>query len=341
MTTPARPPLDPALATIVEMVPALSAPLTLEGIAASRATSFDPPIDDLLSGRGLVRSDHTVQTADGGQILVSVIARAEHGDPSAPGVLWIHGGGMVAGDRHSGVALPLQWVEEHDAVLASVEYRLAPEHPDPIPVEDCYTALCWFSAHAEDLGFDPERLLLAGGSAGGGLAAGVALLARDRRGPQIAWQLLQCPMLDDRDRTVSSHQFVDGGPWPRRSNQTGWRALLGDRVGGPEVSHYAAPARAADLTGLPPTFIDVGDAEVFRDEAVEYASRLWRAGVNCELHVWPGGFHGFSNVPGVPVAESATRAIHDWVRRRLQPPLDLSAQLFAASSSPVGPELES
>jgi acetyl esterase/lipase len=159
---------------------------------------------------------------------------------------------------------------------------------------------------------------VAGGSAGGGLAAAVALLARDRGGPPLLAQLLMCPMLDDRNDTPSAQQMAGLGVWDRTSNETGWTALLGAARGGPDVSPYAAPARATDLSGLPPAFIDVGSAETFRDEAVTYASRIWQAGGVAELHVWPGGFHGFAALaPQAAVSREANNAQRSWLRRVL------------------------
>ncbi|MDT7839735.1 alpha/beta hydrolase [Streptomyces justiciae] len=161
------------------------------------------------------------------------------------GILHIHGGGMILGDRRTGVSAMLPFVAEGSAVVVSVEYRLAPEHPDPAPVEDCYAGLVWMAKNAEELGIDPERLLVVGTSAGGGLAAGTALLARDRAFPRLSHQVLICPMLDDR----------------------------GERRGGPDVSPYAAPTRAEDLGGLPWTYIDTGSVEGFRDEILTSARR--------------------------------------------------------------------
>jgi acetyl esterase/lipase len=225
---------------------------------------------------------------------------------------------MIMGDRTFGVSHFLSWIVEHDAVVVSIEYRLAPEFPDPYPVEDCYAGLLWTADHAAELGIDLSRLIIAGASAGGGLAAGTALLARDRKGPELAGQVLIYPMLDDRDRTVSTLQYDGFGPWNRESNLTGWTALLGDRRGTDEVSVYAAPARATDLSGLPPAFIDCGSAELFRDEDVAYATALWHSGGRAELHVWPGGFHGFDvAAPHTALAQAATAARNAWVARLL------------------------
>jgi acetyl esterase/lipase len=198
----------------------------------------------------------------------------------------------------------------------TVEYRLAPEFPDPYPVEDSYAALVWIAEHAADLG-DQDRILIVGASAGAGVAAGTALLARDRSGPRLTGQLLIGPMIDDRDRTVSTTQYEGMPPWDRNSNRMGWTALLGDRRGTDDVSIYAAPSRAVDLSGLPPAFIDCGSAEVFRDEDVAYASALWAAGVQAELHVWAGGIHGFDFVtPDAAISRAARAARDGWVVAR-------------------------
>jgi acetyl esterase/lipase len=202
--------------------------------------------------------------------------------------------------------------------VVSVEYRLAPETPHPGPVEDCYAGLAWTAAHAAELGIDPDRIIVGGASAGGGLSAAVALLARDRGGPALAGQLLMCPMLDDRNDTLSSLQMTGLGIWDHAANDLGWTALLGDAKGGPDVSPYAAPARATDLSGLPPAYIDVGSAETFRDEDVAYATRIWQAGGIAELHVWPGGFHGFTvMVPDAAISRAAVAAPGAWLRRLL------------------------
>ncbi|WP_431907120.1 alpha/beta hydrolase [Amycolatopsis thermoflava] len=236
----------------------------------------------------------------------------------APGIYWIHGGGMVVGTNRVGLDEPLAWALELGLVVVSVEYRLAPEHPHPVPVEDCYAGLRWTREHAAELGIDPSRLVVAGGSAGGGLSAAVALMARDRGGPRLTGQLLVAPMLDDRNETPSTHQMKGLGVWDRTSNDTGWTALLGSARGGPDVSPYAAPARATDLSGLPPAFIDVGSAESFRDEDVDYARRIWLAGGSAELHVWPGGYHGFDSfAPQAEISRAAKAARLRWLRRIL------------------------
>ncbi|RUQ88007.1 alpha/beta hydrolase [Labedella gwakjiensis] len=277
-----------------------------------------PPLSELIGDRPIRHEERTVPGPAGApDITLSIFSRDGH-VAGGPGIYHTHGGGMIMGDRYTGAEEYLSWVLEFDAVVVSVEYRLAPENPDPAPVEDCYAGLVWFSEHAAELGVDPGRIVIGGASAGGGLAAGVALAARDRGGPALAGQLLIYPMLDDRNATVSSHQVDGFGVWDRGSNDTGWDALLGDRRKTDGVSIYAAPARAADLTGLPPAFIDVASAEVFRDEDVAYATRIWEQGGIAELHVWPGGFHGFDAMaPQATLSRQARAARVAWLHRRL------------------------
>lgn len=252
-----------------------------------------------------------------GPLLLSVFA-PDDVQPDAPGLFWIHGGGMVLGTRYVAPEA-LDAVEPFRAVVASLEYRLAPEHPSPAPGDDCYAAVRWFAEHARDVGVDPERILLAGASAGGGLAAATALRIRDQSGPGLAGLLLFCPMLDDRMGTVSSRQCADTLTWTRASNGFGWRALLGERVGTDEVTIYEAPGRATDLTGLPPAYVDVGSADLFRDEAVAFASALWASGGDAELHVWAGGFHGFELLaPASALAQDVLGARRRWLSRRLE-----------------------
>ena len=272
-------------------------------------------VEDFIAKHDLVRRDETIPGYQDDDIVVTIFTPRD-ADGISPAVFYTHGGGMVMGDRFSALDLLSPWIEAHRAIVVTVEYRLAPEFPDPYLVEDCYAALAWTAENAVDLGIDPERIIIAGGSAGGGLAAGTALLARDRKGPKLLGQVLMCPMLDDRNATISTQQIDGIGTWDRSSNLLGWSNLLGDRRGTDDVSIYAAPARAMDLSGLPPAFIDTGSAEVFRDEDVDYASRIWAAGGTAELHVWSGGFHGFEAVaPHAAVSQAAIAARNNWVDR--------------------------
>lgn len=236
----------------------------------------------------------------------------------APGLYAIHGGGMVLGNRFMAVGSVIPLVVEFGAVAVCVEYRLAPENPWPAGVEDCYAGLAWFGQHAVELGVDPHRLLVMGSSAGGGLSAAVSLLARERGGPALVGQLLDAPMIDDRNQTASTRQYDLRGVWDRNNNDTGWTALLGDAVGTDAVHWSAAPARATDLSHLPPAYIEVGSAEIFRDEAVDYATRIWATGGQAELHVWAGAHHGFSGFsPDAIVSKAADAARLSWLRRVL------------------------
>ena len=316
------PPFDPelaaALAVLAENVPPV---FTLDLIPAMRQQSAAaaPVSDEELSRGGAFEVTERQVPGPAGAPQISLLICRPAGVTAPTAAIYnIHGGGMIIGDNRTGMPQLLGSAQELGAAAISVEYRLAPETPHPGPVEDCYAGLVWTAAHADDLGIDPNRIVVAGGSAGGGLAAAVALLTRDRGGPALLAQMLMCPMLDDRNDTPSALQMTGLGIWDRTSNETGWTALLGSARGGPDVSPYAAPARATDLSGLPPAFIDVGSAETFRDEAVTYASRIWQAGGVAELHVWPGGFHGFSGLaPQAAVSREASAAAWSWLRRVL------------------------
>jgi acetyl esterase/lipase len=314
------PPFDPelaaALAVLAEQIPPSVTPelipLLRQGDAAFGS-------DEELARGGAFEVTERVVPGPEGVPDISLLVCLPTGVPTPTAALYnIHGGGMIMGTNRLGLAEMLGWAQELGAAVVSVEYRLAPETPHPGPAEDCYAGLVWTAAHADELNIDADRIVVIGGSAGGGLAAAVALMARDRGGPRLKAQLLMCPMLDDRNDTPSARQMAGRGIWDSTSNETGWTALLGAARGGPDVSPYAAPARATDLSGLPPAFIDVGSAETFRDEDVTYASRIWQAGGVAELHVWPGGFHGFAGLaPQAAVSQAATAAQRNWLRRML------------------------
>jgi acetyl esterase/lipase len=316
-----HPPFDPELsATLATLPPELQHPLLMEDIPAWREQiGLLPGGDDLLRRGGAVGlEERQIPGPEGAPDLSVLILRPARGSGPWPGIYYIHGGGMVLGSNRTGAEELAFWVDEIGAVGVSVEYRLAPEHPHPAPVDDCYAGLAWTGKHADELGIDPARLVIAGGSAGGGLAAGTTLMARDRGGPALSHQILMCPMLDDRGVTPSSQELDGEGVWDRTSNLTGWTALLGHARGGPDVSPYAAPAREQDLTGLPPAFIDVGSVETFRDEDIDYAARLSRAGVPVEFHLWPGGFHGFDQIAPQSALSRIARATRlAYLRRSL------------------------
>ena len=230
-----------------------------------------------------------------------------------PALLWIHGGGYVIGGAWQDDANCRRFARELGATVAAVNYRLAPEYPYPTPLEDCYAALAWL---AELPAVDPDRLAIGGASAGGGLAAALALLARDRGGPALAAQLLVYPMLDDRSGHAEPTSRDDGFRlWDRASNRWGWSCYLGDAD--PDA---AVPARRANLSGLPPAWVGVGTNDLFHDEDLAYADRLLAAGVPCDVEVVPGDFHGFDGVVGsAPVTKEFFAAQVDFLRGTLDP----------------------
>ncbi|MBC3760849.1 alpha/beta hydrolase [Quadrisphaera oryzae] len=317
-TTPV--PFDPECAAALAAVGGFP-PLTPDLIPVMRQglPGLEPPsLEDLRRGGAFAVEERSVPGPDGAPEVSLLICRPTAATGPTPLVYHVHGGGMIIGDNRTGVLEALDWAQDLGLTVVSVEYRLAPETPHPGPVEDCYAGLVWAVEHAEELGVDPARVVVAGASAGGGLSAALALLARDRRGPALLGQLLIYPMIDDRNDSPSAVQMADTGTWGRTANTTGWTSLLGDAAGGADVSPYAAPARATDLSGLPPAFVDVASAENFRDEDVAYAVRLWQAGVQAELHVWPGGFHGFDAfAPEAQISQEARAARLRWLRRLL------------------------
>lgn len=317
--------LVPGLQAFLDLVERI--PLRADTIADNRAhfATIIPSIEDQTAGRSVAWRDHTIPGPAGApDVAVTVISPAvSHvvgtGRPRAA-VLGIHGGGYVLGNRFFGTGELIDLAERFGVVGVAVEYRLAPEHPAPAAAEDCYAALCWMSEHAHELGLDPERIVVSGQSAGGGLSAAVSLIARDRGGPSLIGQLLGAPMLDDRNDTVSSWQYDDLGAWDRNNNDTGWDAALGAARGGADVHPHCAPARADDLAGLPPAYIEVGAAEVFRDESIDYARRIWAVGGSAELHVFSGAYHGFSGFsPEAAVSRAAVSARDSWWQRILNP----------------------
>jgi acetyl esterase/lipase len=301
--------LDPELQELISGFP-LVTEVTAEMLPMMREPS---DADQALAGQAVKRREATAVAADGWEIPLTVLTPTDS-EPDAPCVYWLHGGGMILGDRFSQIDIPLEWAESLGAVVVTADYRLAPEVTGTTPVDDAYQGLLWVAEHAAELGIDPNRIVVAGISAGGGLAAGVTLMARDLSGPSIAAQLLVCPMLDHRNNTASSLQYAGRpGIWTYETNRFAWNAVLGD-LPADEVPAYISPARADDLSGLPTTYVDAGSAEVFRDEDVEYASRIWAAGGQAELHVWAGGFHGFDTVfPEARLSVAARAARTRWL----------------------------
>ncbi len=240
------------------------------------------------------------------------IFRPNSSSTDLPGIYFIHGGGMILGNVDGESAVCTRLCAELGAVVVSVEYRLAPEHPYPAPVDDCYAGLVWTAEHGAELGIDPSRLAIFGMSAGGGLALAMSLLARDRRGPSICFQMPIYPMIDDRNMTQSSREVTEVGIWDRSANIAAWALYLN----GLAADQYAAPARATRLVGLPPTFIDVGEMDVFRDEDIAFAARLVQAGVPTEFHMYPGAYHASETLaPEATLSQRIWAARFDALRR--------------------------
>jgi acetyl esterase/lipase len=320
-----RPAYDPGL----EAAMARRSPLPEmndETFEVGRARAPDPvEFGTAVREAGVEREDRTIQGA-GGALPITLLRPATSAG-RLPAMVMLHGGAMVFNNRTGSIPelRVLHWIRRFGLLVVSPEYRLAPEAPAPAGVEDCSATVDWLAANADALGVDAGRILVAGVSGGGGLAAGAALLARDRGGAPLLGQLLICPMLDDRGRTASTRQFsAAGGPvvgLAAESIAWAWNAVLGEgHERRDDIAHSTAPGRAHDLSGLPPTYLDVGSAEPFRDEVVEYASRLWADGVQAELHVWAGAFHGFDLfAPEEPVSVAAHAAREHWLRRILAP----------------------
>ena len=302
--------LDPELRPVLDAfeLPTVDA----EGVAAMRSASFASP--DLSDA--VVRTEHQVP----GDPPVPVrVHRAKDAQGLLPAVVTIHGGGYVIGSYDMDSPLLDRWCPTLGVVGVSVEYRLAPETPYPGPLEDCYAALRWTHDHADELGIDQNRIGLYGLSAGGGLAAALAVLARDRGEVPLASVLLDCPMLDDRQQTPSI-QSEGLYVWGQGSNEFGWRSYLGDLYGSDDIPPYAAAARETNLAGLPPTCVVVGSIDGFRDEDIDYAQRLNRAGVPCELHVIAGLPHAYLLVPGAIAVQLAMHCMDDWLSRQITHP---------------------
>ncbi|MFF3556736.1 alpha/beta hydrolase [Streptomyces tsukubensis] len=320
------PPLDPALgAALAALGDGLREPFTPENLAARQrrdaAARPRPTLDELRAGGRFEVEEVQAPGPPGAPDVPLVVARPAGATGPLPALYYLHGGGMIMGNAWSVLPRLLrEWAEPLQLAVISAEYRLAPGARYPEPLEDCYAGLVGTAAHAPGLGIDADRIVLGGKSAGAGLAAALALLARDRKGPTAIAQLLLSPMLDDRNDSFSARQMAGHDVWDRTSNATAWQALLGDRHGTADLPPYAAPARATDLSGLPPAYIDVGSAETFRDENVAYADAIWRSGGRAELHVWPGACHGFDTfAPNTPLARDAHRTRTAWLHRILAP----------------------
>jgi acetyl esterase/lipase len=296
-----REPLDQLLAVMPGGFNAIPDIVARRNAAAQLLAAIDVPPNP-----NVTHEDRPVPGPEGAPDISVRIYRPVNASGTLPGVYFIHGGGMILGDVEGESAVAEQVCEQVGAVVVSVEYRLAPEDPHPAQAEDCYAGLVWMANNAAELGFDPDRLAVYGGSAGGGLTIAVVLLARDRGFPAIRFQMPIYPMIDHTNETASSHEITDIGVWDRTANIEAWDWYLG----GAKPDQYAAPVLAEDLSGLPPTFIDVGTCDLFRDEDITFAMRLMQAGVPTELHINPGAYHASEVL--APQAELSRRI---WERR--------------------------
>ncbi|NLN07639.1 MAG: alpha/beta hydrolase [Firmicutes bacterium] len=246
----------------------------------------------------------TVPAGEGRSAVTVHISRPPKQAGPLPGVLHIHGGGYVLGFAAMDDPLCQRIAREVNCVVVSVDYRLAPEHPYPAALEDCYAALEWMAANAAGLGIDPERLAVTGASAGGGLTVATALLARDRKGPVLKFMAPLCPMLDNTNTTPSSMKFWTVASGTGNLTKKTWQLYLG--AAKDPVPPYAVPAKAEDLSGLPATFTFVGGLDLFRDETINFVAGLARAKVPVEFHLYPGCFHGFENLlPNCGISKKA------------------------------------
>jgi len=308
--------VDPELRPLLALFPTRQ----LSGANLAEARQRTLPIPSQAPTDVVVRETSIAGKADAPDVPIRIYKPAT-GEP-LPCIFHMHGGGFVMGSAKEMAAVHAATASELRCAIVSVDYRLAPETAFPGNIEDCYAALAWTFANASGEGFDIARIGVTGESAGGGLAASLALMARDRGEFPLAFQHLIYPMLDDRTCTLTNpHPTAGEFIWHAHNNHFGWEALLGHPPGRPAVSAYAAAARADDLAGLPPTFISTGALDLFVDEDIDYARRLNRAGVAVELHVYPGAFHGFTLMPDAAVAVAARRdslaALRRFTMRRL------------------------
>ena len=267
----------------------------------------------------IVKNVH-VPGQDGRQRIRLRVYKPKSVAPPTPVLVWLHGGGYVAGRPEINDFCCGQYVHQLGITVVSVDYRCAPEHPFPAGLEDSYSALKWVASHSQELGVDAMRIAIGGESAGGGLAASLIQLAHDRQEIKPVFQLLIYPMLDDR--TVLRTEFDDRSSvtWNQKSNRFGWESYLGKKCGAGVVPEYAVPARRQDLSGLPPAWIGVGTVDVFHDEGMAYAQRLKGCGVECEICLVPGAFHGFDEfAPKVPVSRDFREAQISALKRSLFP----------------------
>jgi triacylglycerol lipase len=309
--------VDPELRDALALSPQV--PLTAETLTRRRADALallnsvpKPDLPDIATG------EIHVESAFGANPIRVLTYRPVGSGGPLPVIVHIHGGGFVMGTPEMKDVENRLFASELKCAIYSVDYRLAPEAPHPAPLEDIYSVFVWLHANAAQLGLDPARIGIKGESGGGGFAAGAALYARDRPGPKFAFQHLIYPMIDDRSAVRKDlHPYVGEFVWTQENNNFGWRSLLGEEPGSAGVSPYAAAARAADVSGLPPTYISVGGLDLFLEENLTYADRLSRAGVPVEFHLYPRAFHGFYRAVNARVTKQAEHDTREALTRFL------------------------
>ncbi|KAL4941777.1 hypothetical protein BDV06DRAFT_193745 [Aspergillus oleicola] len=310
-----RPPLDPDLFEAHSRFKKTSGLVPQQKLDERRKTAA-LSWNAISRGRYAISHEEVDIPGPAGSLRASILRSKKNSNPpeQTVGIVHFHGGGFCTSDRFHGLNTLFDIIETLGVVVIGAEYRLTPEHPQPAPVEDSYAALLWAHEHAAELGFNPHKIVTCGGSAGGNLTAAVSLMTRDRNGPKLLGQLLYYPWLSDETISTSLDQFGDLPPWTQQDTADALDFALGeDRA---QKSIYTLPATASDLSGLPPTYMDVGEADVFRDQDVEFANRLWKAGIPTEFHVWLGAWHAFDTfAPEVPVSKKAFQARLEWLER--------------------------
>lgn len=314
-----KPYFDPEIKAALDKAPTLGTvdARSIEKVRANRLLLNDQvPLSDEVERTNIMVPGPVGEDPDGeGKVRLRVHKRVGLDGP-LPGLFWIHGGGFVLGSPEQDDLRFDRWCQRFDLVGVGAQYRLAPEDPYPAGLEDCYASLKWLTEHGAEVGVDTTRIGIGGPSGGGGLAAALALLVRDRGEFEIDYQLLIYPMIDDTRTNVSANWDVP--VWNTASNEFGWSAYLGDLFGTDGIPPYAAATRAKDLVGLPPAYIMVGSLDAFADEDIEYAKRLNHAGVPVELHVYPGAPHGFEGfAPKAAISRQSRRDMNEWLARML------------------------
>ena len=285
-------------------------PLNFDYLDAVREGMTNSPKEPIADDINV--EDQFIEGPDGNSLRVRIY-KLKGQTETVPALLWIHGGGYVMGVPEGDDGLCQRFVKEADCVVVSVDYRLAPEHPYPAPLEDCYSALKWVADNSEALNIDVNRIGIAGASAGGGLTAALALLTKDRQGPNLIFQMPLYPMINDLNDSFSNKEITGNYVWNYSLNERGWSMYLGDLKDSDNIPYYAAPARATveDLQGLPYTYTCVGQLDPFRDETLQYVTKLAQAGVDVDFHLYAGAYHGFESLN--PHADIANKTIKEYI----------------------------